>query len=108
MLTIRKYHGDVADASADSEFDFAVEPSLVRALDSPCTAGTLPFKLAHPLARRGAVRLFELPKETLVPGTILESVTMEKRERGIWFWTGILVAILGLLILAGVAWRTLS
>ena len=33
---------------------------------------------------------------------------MEKSEQGIWRWTGILVAILGLLILAGVAWRTFS
>lgn len=32
-----------------------------------------------------------------------ESVTMGNRAQGIWFWTGILVAILGLLILSGVA-----
>lgn len=33
---------------------------------------------------------------------------MENQERGIWMWTGILVAILGFMILAGVAWRTFN
>lgn len=33
---------------------------------------------------------------------------MEEKEKGIWRWTGILVAILGMLILVGVTWRALS
>ena len=57
---------------------------------------------------RSSDAVFELPKETLLAATILENVIMEKSEQGRWRWTGILVAILGLLILAGVAWRTFS
>jgi hypothetical protein len=37
-----------------------------------------------------------------------EGVQPANRESGIWMWTGILVAILGVLILMGVAWRAVS
>jgi hypothetical protein len=51
---------------------------------------------------------FDIPKGTISPVIIIEGASMEKQERGIWMWTGILVAILGALILAGVAWRALN
>lgn len=37
---------------------------------------------------------------------VVGEVGAEANEKGICLWTGILVAILGLLILAGVAWKT--
>lgn len=49
---------------------------------------------------------FELPKGTLSPMIVVGEVGTEANEKGIWLWTGILVAILGLFILAGVAWKT--
>jgi hypothetical protein len=49
---------------------------------------------------------FDLPKGTLSPRIVVEGAESAKKEGGIWLWTGILVAILGMLILAGVAWRT--
>ena len=49
---------------------------------------------------------FEMPKGTLSPVIVIGGSPMEKKEQGIWLWTGILVAVLGFLILAAVAWRT--
>ncbi len=51
---------------------------------------------------------FDNPKGTISPIIIIEGVDMQTQERGIWLWTGVLVAVLGILILAGVAWRALS
>ncbi len=51
---------------------------------------------------------FDIPKGTISPVIIVEGSAMEKQEHGVWLWTGILVAILGVMILAGVAWRALS
>jgi hypothetical protein len=51
---------------------------------------------------------FELPKGTLSPMIVVDGMGQEVNEKGIWLWTGILVAILGLLILAGVAWKSFN
>jgi len=51
---------------------------------------------------------FELPKGTFSPMIVTEEMAAPNRDQGIWLWTGILVAVLGVLILAGVAWRTLN
>ena len=51
---------------------------------------------------------FDLPKGTFSPVILKEGVQPANRESGIWMWTGVLVAILGVLILLGVAWRAVS
>lgn len=51
---------------------------------------------------------FDIPKGALTPVIVAPGVTVQKQERGIWLWTGILVAILGVLILAGVAWKSIG
>ncbi len=51
---------------------------------------------------------FDIPKGTISPVIIIEGAAMQTQEQGIWMWTGILVAVLGMLILAGVVWRALS
>ncbi len=53
-----------------------------------------------------AVR-FDLPKGTLSPVIVLEGGSASS-DKSLWMWTGILVAVLGVLILAGVAWRTFN
>ena len=51
---------------------------------------------------------FELPKGTFSPVIFPNAMTAPNREQGIWMWTGIMVAGLGVLILLGVAWRSLN
>lgn len=50
----------------------------------------------------------ELPKGGFMPVFVIEGRKMEMRNQGIWLWTGILVALLGVLIIGGVAWKSLS
>jgi len=52
---------------------------------------------------------FELPRGAVAPQIVWEGMqTMAENEKGIWRWTGMLVALLGLMILAGVAWKTFN
>lgn len=51
---------------------------------------------------------FELPKGTLSPMIVVGEMNEDAGSRGIWLGTGLLVALLGMLILAGVAWKALN
>lgn len=50
----------------------------------------------------------ELPKRGFMPVFVTEGGQMETRNQGIWLWTGILVALLGVLIIGGVAWKSIN
>lgn len=51
---------------------------------------------------------FEIPRGSLLPEIVMATNKPEGKEIGIWRWTGILVALLGTLILGGVAWKAMN
>lgn len=59
-------------------------------------------------AGRQAALRFDLPRGTFSPVIVMEGTENERPANGIWRWAGILIAILGMLILGGVAWKSLG
>lgn len=96
-IGVRVYRRD-EDYNPNEDAIVRVEASRLRAR----------LKEYYEEAGEGRSLRFELPKGTFSPVIVEEGVQPANRETGIWMWTGILVAILGVLILMGVAYRSFN